>query len=194
LVQSANTKLPTLSARFSSILLEQRTIYIGTSITDKVANLVVAQLFYLQSDNTMKDINIYINSPGGAIYAGLAIYDTMQYLKVDVSTTCVGRAMGFAAILLSAGAKEKRFALPDSTIALVQVRGGPEGQESDIEITAREILRLRRTLANILAKHTGQSPESIVRDMDKTLWLNTEDAISYGIIDAEILPSFHLPL
>lgn len=183
----ADTKLSTLHAHFSSILLMRRAIYIGTPIDDNVANLVVGLLLYLQSEDATKDISmyIYINSPG-SIYAGLAIYDTMQWLRPDVSTICVGQAIGFGAILLSAGTKGKRFALPGSTIGLRQPLGGAEGTAAEIEITAREILRLRRTLVNTLAKHTGQSPESILHDMDRTLRMNTEDAVSYGIVDAAI--------
>ena len=164
-------------------LLEERIIFIGTPIDDNVANLVVAQLLYLQGEDATKDINIYINSPGGVIYAGLTIYDTIQWLKPDVSTVCVGMAYGVAAILLAAGAKGKRFALPASEIRLVPVQGGTEGSKDDIEITAREILRLRRNLIDILVKHTGQSPERIMQDMDKILRLNAGDAVSYGIVD-----------
>ena len=169
--------------RLAKRLLEERIIYIGTSIDDTVANLVVTQLLYLQGEDATKDINIYINSPGGVIYAGLAIYDTIQWLKPDVSTVCVGMAYGLAAILLAAGAKGKRFALPASEIRLVPLQGGAEGSKADIEITAREILRLRRNLIDILVKHTGQSPERIMQDMDKILRLNAGDAVSYGIVD-----------
>ncbi len=185
LLQRADTKLSTLHAHFSSILLEQRAIYIGTPIDDNVANLVVAQLLYLQSEDTTKDINmyIYINTPSSIIYSGLAIYDIMQYLTVDVSTICVGQAIGFGALLLSAGTKGKRFALPGSTIALLQPLGGAEGQAADIEITAREILRLRRTLYNILAKHTGQSLEEILEKADRGWYLTAKQAVDYGIID-----------
>jgi ATP-dependent Clp endopeptidase proteolytic subunit ClpP len=169
-------------------LLEERIIFIGTPIDDNVANLVVAQLLYLQGEDATKDINLYINSPGGVIYSGLTIYDTMQWLKPNVSTVCVGIACGVAAILLAAGAKGRRFALPASEIRLVPVQGGAEGSKVDIEITAREILRLRRSLIDILVKHTRQSPERIMQDMDTILRLNAGDAVSYGIVD-EVLSS-----
>jgi ATP-dependent Clp endopeptidase proteolytic subunit ClpP len=169
-------------------LLEERIIFIGTPIDDNVANLVVSQLLYLQGEDATKDINLYINSPGGVIYSGLTIYDTMQWLKPDVSTVCVGIACGVAAILLAAGAKRKRFALPASEIRLVPVQGGAEGSKVDIEITAREILRLRCSLIDILVKHTGQSPERIIQDMDRILRLHAGDAVNYGIVD-EVLSS-----
>ncbi len=169
-------------------LLEDRIIFIGTSIDDNVANRVVGQLLYLQSEDATKDINLYIDSPGGNIYAGLAIYDTMQWLTPDISTVCMGRAMGMGAVLLAAGAVGKRFALPASKIGLVPVLSGAEGQTADIEITAREILRLRRSLMEILAHHTGQSSERIMLDMDKTLFLSANDAISYGIVDDVLYP------
>jgi ATP-dependent Clp endopeptidase proteolytic subunit ClpP len=168
-------------------LLEERIIFIGTPIDENVANLVVAQLLYLQREDATKDINLYINSPGGVIYAGLTIYDTIQWLKPDVSTVCVGMAYGFAAILLAAGAKGKRFALPTSVIGLVPVQGGAEGSKADIEITTREIIRLRRGLIEILAEHTGQSPERIMQDMDKLLRLNAREAVSYGIVDEVLI-------
>src|SRR5947209_5028369 len=140
-----------------SRLLKERIIFIGTPIDDMVANVTVAQLLFLQSEDATKDINMYINSPGGSIYAGLAIYDTMQWLKPDVSTVCMGMAMSMGAVLLSAGEKGKRFCLPNSTVLIHQPLGGAEGQAADIEITAREILRLRRSIYEILAKHTGHA-------------------------------------
>src|SRR5262249_23350080 len=136
-----------------------------------------------QSEDATKDINMYINSPGGSIYAGLAIYDTMQYIKPDVSTVCMGMAMGMGAILLAAGAKDKRFAIPTSTMALVPVQGGAEGRAADIEITAREALRLRRSLWEVLSHHTGQTIERIRQDGDRTYYLNAQMAVDYGIID-----------
>src|SRR5579859_8056754 len=150
-----------------SRLLRERIIFIGTPIDDTVANVVVAQLLFLQSEDATKDISIYINSPGGSIYAGLAIYDTMQYLKPDVSTFCVGMAMSMGAVLLAAGAKGKRYCLPNSTVLIHQPLGGAEGQAADIEITAKEILRLRNSIYEILSKHSGQTIERIKTDSDR---------------------------
>ncbi|MGH2481325.1 MAG: ATP-dependent Clp protease proteolytic subunit, partial [Ktedonobacteraceae bacterium] len=144
-----------------SRLLKERIIFIGTPIDDNVANLTVAQLLFLQSEDATKDIYLYINSPGGVIYAGLAIYDTMQWLKPDVSTVCVGMAMSMGAVLLTAGQKDKRYCLPNSTVLIHQPLGGAEGQAADIEITAREILRLRRSIYDIIARHSGQTLERI---------------------------------
>jgi len=172
-----------------SRLLKERIIFIGTPIDDHVANLVVAQLLFLSSEDATKDISIYINSPGGSIYAGLAIYDTFQHLKCDVSTVCMGMAMSMGAVLLAAGAKGKRFALPNSTILIHQPLGGAEGQATDIEITAREIIRLRDSLYNILVKHTGQSMERIKQDSDRNFYMKAEDALKYGIVDEILTPS-----
>ena len=166
-----------------SRLLKERIIFIGTPIDDNVANSVVAQLLYLQSEDSTKDIQMYINSPGGVIYAGLAVYDTMQWLRPDVSTFCMGMAMSMGAVLLAAGQHEKRYALPNSTILIHQPLGGAEGQATDIEITAREILRLRRSLYEILAKHTGQPMERIVQDSDRNYYLTAAQAVEYGLID-----------
>jgi ATP-dependent Clp protease, protease subunit len=166
-----------------SRLLKERIIFIGTPIDDTVANLVVAQLLFLQSEDATKDVSIYINSPGGSIYAGLAIYDTMQYLKPDVSTFCVGMAMSMGAVLLAAGAKGKRYCLPNATVLIHQPLGGAEGQAADIEITAREILRLRNTIYDILTKHTGQTPERIKTDSDRNFYMSAEEAVKYGIVD-----------
>ena len=166
-----------------SRLLKERIIFIGTPIDDTVANLTVAQLLFLQSEDATKDINLYINSPGGVIYAGLAIYDTMQWLKPEVSTVCVGMAMSMGAVLLAAGQKGKRFALPNSTVLIHQPLGGAEGQAADIEITAREILRLRRSIYDILARHTGQTLERIMQDADRNYFLNAHQAVEYGLID-----------
>jgi ATP-dependent Clp protease protease subunit len=166
-----------------SRLLKERIIFIGTPIDDTVANITVAQLLYLQSEDATKDINMYINSPGGSIYAGLAIYDTMQWLKPDVSTVCMGMAMSMGAVLLCAGEKGKRYCLPNSTVLIHQPLGGAEGQAADIEITAREILRLRRSIYDILAKHTGQTVERIMQDSDRNYYLSAQQAAEYGLVD-----------
>ena len=172
-----------------SRLLKERIIFIGTPIDDNVANSIVAQMLYLQSEDTSKDINMYINSPGGSIYAGLAIYDTMQWLRPEVSTVCMGMAMSMGAVILAAGTKGKRFCLPNSTMLIHQPLGGAEGQATDIEITAREILRLRRSLYEILAKHTGQTPERIMQDSDRNYYLTPLQAVEYGLIDEILQPS-----
>lgn len=166
-----------------SRLLKERIVFIGTPIDDVVANITVAQLLYLQSEDATKDINLYINSPGGSIYAGLAIYDTMQWLQPDVSTACLGMAMSMGAVLLTAGEKGKRFCLPNSTMLIHQPLGGAEGQAADIEITAREILRLRRNLYDILSKHTGQTVERIMQDSDRNYYLDAKQAVEYGLVD-----------
>ena len=166
-----------------SRLLKERIVFIGTPIDDTVANLTVAQLLYLQSEDATKDINLYINSPGGVIYAGLAIYDTMQWLKPDVSTVCVGMAMSMGAVILAAGEKGKRYCLPNSTVLIHQPLGGAEGQAADIEITAREILRLRNSIYDILANHTGQTRERIQQDADRNYFLNAHQAVEYGLVD-----------
>jgi ATP-dependent Clp protease, protease subunit len=171
-----------------SRLLKERIIFIGTPIDDMVANSVVAQLLYLQSEDATKDINMYINSPGGSIYAGLAIYDTMQWLRPEVSTVCMGMAMSMGAVLLTAGQKGKRYCLPNSTMLIHQPLGGAEGQAADIEITAREILRLRTSLYDILAHHTGQTVERIRQDSDRNYYLTAQTAIEYGLVD-DILQS-----
>ncbi|MBE3559931.1 MAG: ATP-dependent Clp protease proteolytic subunit [Ktedonobacteraceae bacterium] len=172
-----------------SRLLKERIIFIGTPIDDMVANSTVAQLLYLQSEDATKDINMYINSPGGSIYAGLAIYDTMQWLRPDVSTVCMGMAMSMGAVLLTAGSKGKRYGLPNSTMLIHQPLGGAEGQAADIEITAREILRLRTSLYEILAKHTGQTVERIRQDSDRNYYLTAPQAVEYGLIDDILTPN-----
>ncbi|HEY7850509.1 MAG TPA: ATP-dependent Clp endopeptidase proteolytic subunit ClpP [Ktedonobacterales bacterium] len=172
-----------------SRLLKERIIFIGTPIDDHVANLVVAQLLFLQSEDATKDISMYINSPGGSIYAGLAIYDTMQYIKPDVATFCMGMAMSMGAVILAAGGKGKRYALPHSTILIHQPLGGAEGQAADIEITAREILRLRDALYEILSKHTGQTTDVIKHDSDRNYYLSAQDAVTYGLIDEILAPA-----
>ena len=172
-----------------SRLLKERIIFIGTPIDDHVANLVVAQLLFLQSEDATKDISIYINSPGGSVYAGLAIYDTMQTIKPDVSTVCMGMAMSMGAVLLAGGAKGKRYTLPNSTVLIHQPLGGAEGQAADIEITAREILRLRTTIYDILVHHTGQTMERIKLDSDRNFYMTAETAKEYGIVDDILTPA-----
>jgi ATP-dependent Clp protease protease subunit len=166
-----------------SRLLKDRIIFLGSAIDDHVANLVVAQMLFLESEDPDKDINLYINSPGGAVYAGMAIYDTMQYIKSDVSTICVGLAASFGAVLLAAGTKGKRFALPNSRIMLHQPIGGAQGQAADIEIHAKEILKVRESLNRILSEHTGQPLERIARDTDRDFFISAGDAKEYGIVD-----------
>ncbi|NLM45781.1 MAG: ATP-dependent Clp endopeptidase proteolytic subunit ClpP [Firmicutes bacterium] len=166
-----------------SRLLKDRIIFIGSPIDDTVANLVIAQLLFLESEDPDKDINIYINTPGGSVYSGLAIYDTIQYIKPDVSTICVGLAASMGAVLLTAGTKGKRFALPNSRVMVHQPLGGARGQAVDIEIHAREILRIRERLNQILAFHTGQDVETIARDTDRDFFMSAEQAKEYGLID-----------
>jgi ATP-dependent Clp protease, protease subunit len=166
-----------------SRLLKERVVFLVGPVNDAIANLVVAQLLFLESENPDKDINFYINSPGGSVSAGLAIYDTMQFIKPDVSTTCTGMAASMGAFLLSAGAKGKRFCLPNSRVMIHQPSGGFQGQASDIEIHAKEILYLRKRLNNIMATHTGQSLETIERDTERDNFMSAEDALKYGIID-----------
>jgi ATP-dependent Clp protease protease subunit len=169
-----------------SRLLNERIIFLGTPIDDQVANLVVAQLLHLESEDPDKDISIYINSPGGSVYAGLAIYDTMQFIKPDVSTICVGIAMSMGALLLSGGKEGKRRALPNSKILIHQVWGGFQGQASDIEIHARETIALKRKLEEIMAQHTGQPLDKVSNDMDRDYFMTAEEAKEYGVIDAVI--------
>jgi ATP-dependent Clp protease protease subunit len=171
-----------------SRLLNERIIFLGTPIDDNVANLVMAQLLHLESEDPDKDIQLYINSPGGSVTALLAIYDTMQYVKPDVATTCMGQAASAAAVLLAAGAPGKRLGLPHSRILIHQPSGGAEGQSVDIEIQAREIIRMRRMLDEILATHTGQDVEKISRDTDRDFIMTASQAKEYGIID-EIIES-----
>ena len=166
-----------------SRLLKDRIIFLGTAIDDTEANLVVAQLLFLESEDPDKDISIYINSPGGSVTAGLAIYDTMQYIKPDVSTICIGMAASMGAVLLTAGAEGKRIALPNSRIMIHQPMGGMQGQASDIEIHAKEILKTRAKLNEILAKHTGRPLEKIEADTDRDFYMSAEEAQQYGIVD-----------
>ncbi|MEA3254121.1 MAG: ATP-dependent Clp protease proteolytic subunit, partial [Chloroflexota bacterium] len=169
-----------------SLLLKERIVFLSTPINDQIANLVVAQLLYLEREDSEKDINLYINCPGGVISAGLAIYDTMQLLRCPVSTICVGLAASMGTLLLCAGTKGKRYALPNSTIHLHQALGGAQGQAADIEIAAREIMRMQEKIRNIIAKHTGQEMEKIVHDTDRDFYLDPQQAVEYGLID-EIL-------
>ncbi len=166
-----------------SRLLRERIVFVGTPIDDHIANLVVAQLIFLESEDPDKDIHLYINSPGGSVTAGLAIYDTMQYIKADVSTICIGLAASMAAVLLAGGAPGKRTALPNSRILIHQPSGGTQGQSSDIEIYTKEILRTRETLYKILAYHTGKSIEQITLDSDRDKYMTAEEAKEYGLID-----------
>lgn len=166
-----------------SRLLKERIIFLSGPIVDPVANAVIAQLLFLESQDPKKDIKLYLNSPGGVVTAGLAIYDTMQYVKPDVSTICVGLAASMGATLLSAGAKGKRFALPNSEILLHQIMGGVEGQAVDIDISARHIIKIKDKLNQILAKHTGQNIKKIEEDTDRDFYMSVEEAKEYGIID-----------
>ena len=170
-----------------SRLLKDRIVFIGTPIDDDVANIVIAQLLFLESEDPDKDISIYVNSPGGSVTSGLAIYDTMQYVKASVSTICLGQAASMAAVLLASGAKGKRFAVPNARIMIHQLSGGFSGQASDIEIQAREALRLKRTLDEILAKHTGQPIDRISKDTDRDYFMSPDEAKSYGLIDEVIV-------
>ncbi|EHG18991.1 ATP-dependent Clp protease proteolytic subunit [Selenomonas infelix ATCC 43532] len=166
-----------------SRLLKERIIFLGGPIDDSVANVVVAQLLFLESEDPDKDIHLYINSPGGVVTAGLAIYDTMQYIKPDVSTICIGQAASMGSILLTAGAAGKRYALPHARIMIHQPLGGAQGQSTDIQIQAKEILRLREVGNNILAHHTGQDPEKINVDTERDNFMSAEEARAYGLID-----------
>ncbi|MHB1324811.1 MAG: ATP-dependent Clp endopeptidase proteolytic subunit ClpP [Thermoleophilia bacterium] len=166
-----------------SRLLNERIIFLGSGINEEVANVVVAQMLHLESDDPDKDINLYVNSPGGSVYAGLAIYDTMQFIKPDVVTTCVGIAMSMGALILAGGAKGKRFALPNAKILIHQLSGGFQGPAADIEIHAREALDLRKHLDEILAFHTGQSIEKVSQDTDRDYFMTAEECKAYGIID-----------
>jgi ATP-dependent Clp protease protease subunit len=166
-----------------SRLLRERVIFIGTPINDQIANLVVAQLLHLESDDPEKDVSVYVNSPGGQVYAGLAIYDTMQFIKPDVQTTCVGIAMSMGSLILAGGAPGKRFALPNSRILIHQPSGGFEGPAADIEIHAREVLDLRRRLDEIYAKHTGKAVDEVRSDMERDRFMTPEQAVDYGLID-----------
>ena len=169
-----------------SRLLKDRIVFMGGTVTDDVANLVTAQLLFLESEDPEREINMYINSPGGSVTAGLAIYDTMQFVKPPVSTLCVGQASSMGALLLAAGAKGRRYALPHSRILIHQVSGGFEGQASDIEIHAREALRLREILNEILSRHTGQNIKKVEKDTDRDNFMSAAQAVEYGLIDEVI--------
>lgn len=169
-----------------SRLLKDRIIFIGTEINDQVANVVIAQLLFLQTEDPEKDIHIYINSPGGMVSSGLAIYDTMQYVKPDIATYCIGQASSMASILLAAGTKGKRFALPHSRVMIHQPIGGFYGQATDVEIHAREILKMKDLLNNILSKHTGQPINKIQKDTERDFFMSAEEAKEYGIVDEVI--------
>ncbi len=166
-----------------SRLLKERIVFLGTSIDDNVANIIIAQLLFLESEDPAKDIFLYINSPGGYLTSGLAIYDTMQYIKPPIVTMCIGQAASMGAVLLAGGEKGKRYALPHSRILIHQPLGGAQGQASDIDIQAREILRMRAEINKIFTKHTGQSVEKIAADTERDFFMNPEQAIEYGIID-----------
>ena len=170
-----------------SRLLKDRIVFLGHQVTDEVANLVTAQLLFLESEDPEKEINFYINSPGGSVTAGLAIYDTMQFIKPPVSTLCLGQAASMAATLLLAGQKGRRYALPHSRIMIHQPLGGAQGQATDIDIQAREILRIREELNNIIMRHTGQQLKKIEKDTDRDMFLTPEQAVEYGLIDEVIV-------
>jgi ATP-dependent Clp protease protease subunit len=169
-----------------SRLLRERIIFLGTPIDDQIANLVVAELLHLESDEPDKDISIYINSPGGSVYAGLTIYDAMQFVRPDIQTTCVGIAMSMGALLLAGGKKGKRMALPNAKVLIHQLSGGFEGQATDIEIQAREVINVKRRLEEIIAEHTGQPLERVSKDMERDYFMTAEEAREYGIIDRVI--------
>ena len=171
-----------------SLLLKERIVFLGTPINDHIANVVIAQLLFLEREDPEKDISLYINSPGGVISSGLAVYDTMQLIRPQVSTICMGMAASMATVLLSGGQKEKRYALPNSTIHMHQPMGGAQGQASDIEIAAREIIRLQDKIRQILSTHTGQTYDKIARDTDRDYYLSAEQALEYGIIDEVLIP------
>jgi ATP-dependent Clp protease protease subunit len=166
-----------------SRLLKERVIFVVGPIEDHMANLIVAQLLFLESENPDKDINLYINSPGGSVSAGLAVYDTMQYIKPDVSTMCVGQAASMGAVLLASGAKGKRYCLPHSRVMIHQPLGGFQGQATDIDIHAREILKVRKQLDQLLARHTGQDEETIARDTERDNFMGPDQAVEYGLVD-----------
>lgn len=166
-----------------SRLLKERIVFIGTPIDDYVASLTIAQLLFLQSEDPSKDISLYINSPGGSVSAGMAIYDTMQFIKPDVSTICVGMAASMAQVLLCAGAHGKRYSLPHSRVMMHQPHGGSQGQASDIEIYTKEMIRTRDMLYNIIAQHTGKEYEIIKRDADRDNWMTSQEALEYGLLD-----------
>lgn len=166
-----------------SRLLKERIVFLGSQVNDEVANSIMAQLLFLEKEDPSKDIMFYINSPGGSVSAGLAIYDTMQHIKAPVSTVCIGLAASMGSVLLAAGSKGKRFALPNSEVMIHQVLGGAEGQASDIEIAANHILRTKKKLNEILAKHTGKSLAQVTKDSDRDNWMTAQEALDYGLVD-----------
>ena len=169
-----------------SRLLNERIIFLGTPVDDQIANLIIAQLLHLESEDPDKDISLYVNSPGGSVYHGLAVYDTMQFIKPDVQTICVGIAMSMGALLLAGGAKGKRMALPNAKILIHQVWGGFQGQATDIEIHAKETIALKRKLEEIMGHHTGQDVDKVKQDMDRDYFMTSEEAVEYGLIDRVI--------
>ena len=169
-----------------SRLLKDRIVFLGSEVNDAVADVIAAQLLFLESEDPDKDVHLYVNSPGGSVTAGLAIYDTMQYVKPDVSTLCIGQAASMGAILLAAGAKDKRFALPHARIMMHQPIGGVQGQATDIDIHAKEVLRIREELNGILVQHTGQTMKKIEKDTDRDMFLSAKQAMDYGVIDQVI--------
>ncbi|MCZ6539338.1 MAG: ATP-dependent Clp protease proteolytic subunit [Chloroflexi bacterium] len=171
-----------------SLLLKERIVFLGTPITAQISNLIVAQLLFLAREDSEKDINLYINSPGGEVYSGMAIYDTMQFVPCDIATFSIGLCASMGTVLLTAGTAGKRYAMPNSTIHMHQPLSGTQGQASDIEIAAREVLRIQDRLRQIIADHTGQSYERIARDSDRDFWLNAEQAAEYGLIDEVLHP------
>ncbi len=192
MIEKMNSLVPTVIERSGngeraydlySRLLKDRIIFIDGEIRDETADLIVAQILYLESENPEKDINIYINSPGGVVTAGLAIYDTMQYVKCDIQTICMGQAASMAAILLAGGTVGKRYALPSSRVMIHQVRGGMEGQESDIQIQAKEMIRLKKLSTKYLSEKTGKPIEEIAKDMERDFYMSAEEAKAYGIVD-----------
>ncbi|HEY9723564.1 MAG TPA: ATP-dependent Clp endopeptidase proteolytic subunit ClpP [Oscillatoriaceae cyanobacterium] len=173
-----------------SLLLKERIVFLGTPIDDQVANLVIAQLLYLEAEDPKKDVTVYINSPGGVVTAGLAIYDTMQLIRPDIATYCLGQAASMASFLLAAGTPGKRIALPNARVMLHQPSGGSQGQATDIEIQAQEIMRLKKHLVDLYAVHTGQTAEKLARDLERDFFMSAEDAKAYGVVDQVIA---HLP-
>lgn len=172
-----------------SLLLRNRIVFLGTPINDQVANLIVAQLLYLDQEDPERQINLYINSPGGAVYAGMAIYDTMQLVRAPIASYAIGMTASFGTVLLTAGTKGQRYALPNATLHLHQPLGGAQGQVTDIEIQAKEFLRLRSRLNQILAEHTGQTLEVIERDTERDFWMSAQDAVEYGLVDQVLEPA-----
>lgn len=170
-----------------SRLLKDRIIFLGTAMNDEVANLLIAQLLFLESEDPDKDINFYINSPGGVVTAGLAVYDTMQYIKPDIATVCIGQAASLGALLLTAGTKGKRYTLPNARILIHQPMGGFQGQASDIEIQANEIIYLKDMLHKVISKHTGQTQKKVKRDADRDYYMRANEALEYGIIDKVLI-------